>query len=291
MLIEHVLSFIEKNLCDKITINDIVNLTGYSRRHIQFLFKQYTGLSLGSYIRQRKLCRSAVLLRLTGMSIIDISVYLDFSSQTNFSREFKKHFSTTPNQYRKSQNWNLKKNRLPIDYNNHESLPPVPEFCFKNGITVFGYEVCYSDDIFSLSEKLKSSDFRLDFVKENIQLNNKDLFVISDFKKNEHMQSMFVDIRSIIAFEHDDIIKIKSQANSYRYYEIPGGLYAKFNFKGKWSDFIFFSRRVYLGLFCMYGLSRRQCYDIEIFKYYSDMENDQDGIVIECNYYVPVSKE
>ncbi|MCU6274033.1 helix-turn-helix domain-containing protein [Morganella morganii] len=291
MLIEHVLSFIEKNLRDKITISDIVNLTGYSRRHIQFLFKQYTGLSLGSYIRQRKLCRSAVLLRLTGISIIDISVYLDFSSQTNFSREFKKHFSMTPNQYRKSQNWNLKKNRLPIDYNNYESLPPVPEFCFKNGITVFGYEVFYRDDIFSFSEKKKLSDLKLNIIRENIKLNNKDLFVISDFKKNKNMQSTLVDVRSIIAFEHNDIIKIKSQTNSYRHYEIPGGLYAKFNFKGKWSEFNFFSRRVYLGLFCMYGLSRRQCYDIEIFKHHSDIDNDQDGIVIECDYYVPIIRE
>ncbi|MGJ5666021.1 helix-turn-helix domain-containing protein [Morganella morganii] len=291
MLIEHILSFIEKKLHTKIIISDIVKLTGYSRRHIQSLFKQYTGLSLGSYIRQRKLCRSAVLLRLTDMSIIDISVYLDFSSQTNFSREFKKHFSMTPNQYRKSENWNLKKNRLPICYNNFESLPPIPEFCFMNEIIVYGYEVYYSDSIVSFSDKQKSSDFRLNIIRENMQLNNKDLFVFSDLKKSKSAHSMLVDVRSIIAFENNDIVKIKGYTNSYRYYEMPGGLYAKFNFKGKWSEFIFFSGRVYLELFYMHNLSRRQCYDIEIFKCHNDIDKDQDGIMIECDYYVPVIRE
>lgn len=51
---------------------------------------------LGEYIRKRRLCRAAILVRLTAKSMLDIALSLHFDSQQSFSREFKKLFGCSP---------------------------------------------------------------------------------------------------------------------------------------------------------------------------------------------------
>lgn len=86
--IQFILEWIENHLEQRVSIEDITRLSGYSRRHIQQLFKKYTNISLGEYIRRRKLCRAAALVRLTSMSMLDIAILMSFDSRQSFSREY-----------------------------------------------------------------------------------------------------------------------------------------------------------------------------------------------------------
>lgn len=59
-------------------------------------FKEKCGVSIGKYIRQRKLSRSATLLKLTSQSVTDIAFRMGFDSVQSYSREFKKHLASIP---------------------------------------------------------------------------------------------------------------------------------------------------------------------------------------------------
>lgn len=89
-ILQQLLEWIECNLDHPISIEDIAQKSGYSRRNIQLLFRNFMHMPLGSYIRKRRLCRAAILVRLTAKSMLDIALSLHFDSQQSFSREFKK---------------------------------------------------------------------------------------------------------------------------------------------------------------------------------------------------------
>lgn len=81
-------------------VSELSKLTFYSYRHLTRLFQQYTGESLNSYMLNIKMNYAALLLRSTDMGILNISSFVGYDSLSHFIRMFKKHFKTTPKQYR-----------------------------------------------------------------------------------------------------------------------------------------------------------------------------------------------
>lgn len=106
-ILQQLLEWIECNLEHPISIEDIAQKSGYSRRNIQLLFRNFMHVPLGEYIRKRRLCRAAILVRLTAKSMLDIALSLHFDSQQSFSREFKKLFGCSPREYRHRDYWDL----------------------------------------------------------------------------------------------------------------------------------------------------------------------------------------
>lgn len=73
-ILQQLLEWIECNLEHPISIEDIAQKSGYSRRNIQLLFRNFMHVPLGEYIRKRRLCRAAILVRLTAKSMLDIAL-------------------------------------------------------------------------------------------------------------------------------------------------------------------------------------------------------------------------
>ena len=71
-ILQQLLEWIECNLEHPISIEDIAQKSGYSRRNIQLLFRNFMHVPLGEYIRKRRLCRAAILVRLTAKSMLDM---------------------------------------------------------------------------------------------------------------------------------------------------------------------------------------------------------------------------
>lgn len=108
-VIADVIAFVEHLLerDSRTNICQLVKYSGYSRRHLQRLFRNKTGMSVGYYIRCRRLTRAAILVRMTGYPLHDIAISVGFDSQQSFNREFKKRFGCSPGIYRNRQGWDL----------------------------------------------------------------------------------------------------------------------------------------------------------------------------------------
>ncbi|ADU70565.1 helix-turn-helix domain-containing protein [Pantoea sp. At-9b] len=116
--INDLVDWIEANLTDELNIDLISLKSGYSKWHMQRMFKEMTGQTLASYTRKRRLTMSAMALRLTRMPLIDIAVRFGFDNQQNFTRVFKNHFSLTPGAYRRIPELQLKDfhSRIPTQH-------------------------------------------------------------------------------------------------------------------------------------------------------------------------------
>src|SRR5699024_1539684 len=137
-----------------LSIDQVAEKSGYSKWHLQRMFKSITGHILGSYIRARRLTCTALALRLTHKPILDIAMQFQFDSQQTFTRAFKKQFRQTPANYRKSDLFSLTGLVPPLTLNNPFTLPE-PEFVFLAEKSLKGMIHNYSCPLFD-SSKYKS---------------------------------------------------------------------------------------------------------------------------------------
>lgn len=100
-VLKSVLIHIEDNISERIEIEDLVKITGWSRFHFTKLFTKSIGIPPKKYITNRKIEISKKLLKNNSFSINQISNMLSFKSQSDFSRTFKKITGYPPEKYRK----------------------------------------------------------------------------------------------------------------------------------------------------------------------------------------------
>ncbi len=99
-----VADYIQHHLSETITTEDIAQHLFISRTHLSKKFKDETGENLIDFILKEKTEETKRLLRYTDKSLNAISNYLGFSSQSHFTRVFKKYSGNTPNEYRQRYN-------------------------------------------------------------------------------------------------------------------------------------------------------------------------------------------
>lgn len=92
--------YIRNHISEPIKTSDIADYLGKSRGGITTEFKKQTGLNLSYFIKLKKIQEAQELLYETTMSIVMISNYLGFSSQSHFTRVFKEIEGITPKEYR-----------------------------------------------------------------------------------------------------------------------------------------------------------------------------------------------
>lgn len=95
-----VANYIQHHLSEPITATDIAKQLYLSRPYLSRKFIEETGESLTDFILKEKTEEAKRLLRYSDKSLTAISNYLGFSSQSHFSRVFKKYASCTPGEYR-----------------------------------------------------------------------------------------------------------------------------------------------------------------------------------------------
>ncbi len=99
-LIIDVSNYIQHHLSDSITTEDVAKHLFISRSRLSTKFKAETGINLNDFITQEKIEEAKRLLRYSDKTILAISSFLGFSSQSHFSHVFKKYTDKTPNDYR-----------------------------------------------------------------------------------------------------------------------------------------------------------------------------------------------
>lgn len=90
------IDYIENNLYNKISLDDISFHTGVSKYYLHRIFKSLTGESIIEYVQSRKLTSSINELVNTNMRIIDIALNYGFDYEQSYIRAFRKKFDYTP---------------------------------------------------------------------------------------------------------------------------------------------------------------------------------------------------
>lgn len=96
------LKYIDENYAKEIDIKELAKQEHMSYTYFRTIFKKRTGTSPNQYIITIRLRNASLLLKQTELSIKEIAESVGFSDQMYFSRIFKKRFSMTPKEFRKS---------------------------------------------------------------------------------------------------------------------------------------------------------------------------------------------
>lgn len=96
------IDWIEDNLNNQFSLNELSIYMGYSPYYCSFKFHQVTGISIRRYILFRKLYLSTKDLA-NNRKIIDVAFDYDYSSQEAYSRAFKTVFGISPREYQLNQ--------------------------------------------------------------------------------------------------------------------------------------------------------------------------------------------
>ena len=101
-LMEKIFSYINNNLAEIRTIEQIATFANISQSYLSAIFKQSTGLSIMQYVNSIKINFAAKRLVYTNDSISQISADCGFDSPNYFCNAFKKSEGISPSQFRKN---------------------------------------------------------------------------------------------------------------------------------------------------------------------------------------------
>lgn len=93
-------NYVRRHLSEPISVEEMAKALYVSRPHLSQKFRQETGQTLTDFILNEKTEEAKRLLRYTDKSYAAIGGYLGFSSQSHFSRVFKKYAGCTPGEWR-----------------------------------------------------------------------------------------------------------------------------------------------------------------------------------------------
>jgi AraC family transcriptional regulator len=96
--------YIEKHMFDALDFSEIERIACCSEYQFRRMFSYLAGMSLGEYIRKRKLSLAADLLFSGNEKIIEISLKCGYESPDAFSKAFQSMYGILPSAYRKNAN-------------------------------------------------------------------------------------------------------------------------------------------------------------------------------------------
>lgn len=95
------IEYIEDNLTNDITMEEIANHLYISSFYFQKGFSMLCGYSISEYIRNRKLSLAGYELLHTNNKIIDIALKYGYDSPDSFTKAFTRFHGSTPTEVRK----------------------------------------------------------------------------------------------------------------------------------------------------------------------------------------------
>ena len=94
------IDFIEQNLTGDPDITEIAAKAAFSPFYYQRIFGALCGMTVGDYIRARRMTLAAQELSRDHVRVIDIAVRYGYDSPDSFARAFQKFHGITPSQAR-----------------------------------------------------------------------------------------------------------------------------------------------------------------------------------------------
>lgn len=95
-----IISYINENITEKMSIDDIASRFYMSKYHLMHRFKYETGYTIHNYILQKRLIMASGLIK-QGATILDVVNECGFGDYSSFVRAFNKMFGISPKKYYK----------------------------------------------------------------------------------------------------------------------------------------------------------------------------------------------
>lgn len=100
--IEVTLEYIRTHYKENITLDEILQITSYSKSHFIRLFKKHMGMNLTDYINKYRIEKSCLELIYTSKNVTEIATENGFNTVQYFSKMFKNYMKCTPKQYQRN---------------------------------------------------------------------------------------------------------------------------------------------------------------------------------------------
>lgn len=97
------IDFMEKNLCNNITADDVAKEVGISSFYLQKGFAIVTGFSMAEYLRNRRLYNAALEILEENEKIIDIAYKYCYETPESFSKAFTRFHGLSPRELLKNK--------------------------------------------------------------------------------------------------------------------------------------------------------------------------------------------
>ncbi|KTR50336.1 transcriptional regulator [Pantoea ananatis] len=283
-IIRDLLAWLESHLDQPLSLDNVSTKAGYSKWHLQRMFKDVTGHAIGAYIRARRLSKAAVALRLTSRPILDIALQYRFDSQQTFTRAFKKQFNQTPAWYRRSSDWNSFGIRPPIRLGNVQL--PESQFVTLPETVLVGQTQSYTCTLEQISSY--RDEMRVHFWKQFLLETDTVppvLYglhqVLASHEKDDEQEILYTT-----AVPTDSATNMHSGQKVF----LEAGDYVQFNYSGPRVELQEFILLLYGTCMPTLGLTRRMGQDIERFITHGGKKRGEPPTEIRCEYLIPIRR-
>ncbi|CBJ82638.1 transcriptional activator for resistance to antibiotics, organic solvents and heavy metals (AraC/XylS family) (right origin-binding protein) [Xenorhabdus bovienii str. Jollieti] len=288
-IIRDLLHWMDNNLDRPLSLDNVAAKAGYSKWHLQRMFKDVTGQAIGSYIRARRLSKAAVALRLTSRPILDIALQYRFDSQQTFTRAFKKQFNRTPASYRRNEEWCATGICPPIMLDN-KPLPAHKYVTLEDQLLIGTEHTCsYTLEQWSSACTEMRHGFWVNYLQHAETLPPRLYGLHHSDLSAEHEDEQTVFYTTAIEPEY---ATFNTQDN--RPVVLPGGDYISFSYFGGKEQLKEFLFTVYGICLPKLNITRRKGYDVE--RYYltnlewKNFEDESQTHVVEFEYLIPIER-
>lgn len=105
--ISNAIGYIEEHLDEKLELETLAKVAGYSKYHFCRIFQAYTGENVTEHISRLRLQRASIKISDKKKNLLNIAIECGYQSQSGFNRAFGKMFLHRPKDFRKRQEKNL----------------------------------------------------------------------------------------------------------------------------------------------------------------------------------------
>lgn len=99
--IQNAIDYVEEHITEDINYEEIAKKASYSGFYFQRIFGAVCGMSLGEYIRNRRLTLAGNELNSSNVKVIEIALKYGYESPESFTRAFSKFHGITPSEAKK----------------------------------------------------------------------------------------------------------------------------------------------------------------------------------------------
>ncbi|WP_288496947.1 MDR efflux pump AcrAB transcriptional activator RobA [uncultured Erwinia sp.] len=282
-IIRDLLVWLESHLDQPLSLDNVAAKAGYSKWHLQRMFKDVTGHAIGAYIRARRLSKAAVALRLTNRPILDIALQYRFDSQQTFTRAFKKQFTQTPAWYRRISDWNAYGLRPPIRLG--DSKLPEPTWVSLPETELIGQTQSYTCTLEQISRF--RDEMRLHFWRQFLTETDTVPPVLYGLHQSRPSAEKD-DEQEILYTTAVTSDQMSSQLHATQRVMLEGGDYVQFTYEGPRSGLQEFVLQIYGTCMPTLKLTRRHGQDIERFYTHGGKKRAEPPVDIRCEYLIPI---